>query len=288
MTRLDSIKSNAFLLGLNMNKATKEQKIQWLCQIIDNETDKPEDEIDFALIGECSAYLRELSDKATEATKEQKQRILQQIKARHNQTATKSAKVLRPKWRKMGKIVAIAATVAAILLSTLTVLAKVNGYSSAWEYVKENIQRITGMDAGDRVNEGNITLTKHDGVVTYASIEELLREEGYDIMYPSDLPEGVRISQILQQIVSEDYVVYCYQFTDESVSMTVSTVARISSESLSRYERHETENITFYLKKRSDTLYEAVTYDGPYEYQIHCKDYDTLIMIINGMKGIEQ
>ena len=165
MTRLDSIKSNAFLLGLNMNKATKEQKIQWLCQIIDNETDKPEDEIDFALIGECSAYLRELSDKAAEATKEQKQRILQQIKARHNQTATKSAKVLRPNWRKMGKIVAIAATVAAILLSTLTVLAKVNGYSNAWEYVKENIQRITGMDAGDRVNEGNITLTKHDGVV---------------------------------------------------------------------------------------------------------------------------
>ena len=96
MTRLECIKNNTFLLGLNMSKATKEQKIQWLCQIIDNETDKPEDKMDFALIDECSAYLRELSDKATEATKEQKQRILQQIKARHNQTATKPAKVLRP------------------------------------------------------------------------------------------------------------------------------------------------------------------------------------------------
>jgi hypothetical protein len=186
MTRLECIKSNAFLLGLNMNKATKEQKIQWLCQIIDNETDKPEDETDFALIGECSAYLRELSDKAAEATKEQKQRILQQIKAHHNQTAKHVAKVLRPNWRKIGRIVAIAAAVAALLISTLTVLAKVNGYSSAWEYVKENIQKIIGLDSGDRVNEEGITLIKNDGVIAYKSIEELLESEGLDILYPAE------------------------------------------------------------------------------------------------------
>lgn len=288
MTRLESIKSNAFLLGLNMNKATKEQKIQWLCQIIDNETDKPEDEIDFALIGECSAYLRELSDKATEATKEQKQRILQQIKARHNQTATKSAKVLRPKWRKMGKVVAIAATVAAILLSTLTVLAKVNGYSSAWEYVKENIQRITGMDAGDRVNEGNITLTKHDGVVTYASIEELLREEGYDIMYPSELPEGVQITKILEQVVSEERTVYCYMFNDQNISITVSTTYSILEEKLKEYHRIENAHMRVYLVKEGNRDYQVICYDDKYEYLIRCNDYDVLIGILNGMKGMEK
>ena len=223
MTRLECIKSNAFLLGLNMNKATKEQKIQWLCQMIDNETDKPEDEIDFALIDECSAYLRELSDKAAEATKEQKQRILQQIKAHHNQTAQKSAKVLRPSWKTPRKIIAIAATIVLLLALTLTVIAKVNGYSNAWEYVKENLQRIAGMDAGDRVKEGNITLTKHDGVVTYASIEELLQEEGYDIMYPSVLPEGVQITKISEQIISENHILYCYKFTDENLFVTAST-----------------------------------------------------------------
>ena len=288
MTRLESIKSNAFLLGLNMNKATKEQKIQWLCQIIDNETDKPEDEIDFALIGECSAYLRELSDKAAEATKEQKQRILQQIKARHNQTATKSAKVLRSKWRKMGKIVAIAATVAAILLSTLTVLAKVNGYSSAWEYIKENIQRITGMDAGDRVNEGNITLTKHDGVVVYDSIEELLREEGYDIMYPSELPEGVQITKVLEQTISEENTVYCYQFNKYNLSVLVSTMPSVSSDDLHKYEVLKTETIVFYFEKTTDNVYQAIGVDTKYEYRVCCDDYDVLIEILNGMKRIEK
>ena len=288
MTRLESIKSNAFLLGLNMNKATKEQKIQWLCQIIDNETDKPEDEIDFALIGECSAYLRELSDKAAEATKEQKQRILQQIKAHHNQTATKSAKVLRPKWRKMGKIVAIAATVAAILLSTLTVLAKVNGYSNAWEYVKENLQRIAGMDAGDRVNEGNITLIKGEESIAYSSIEELMQTEGYDILYPATLPEGIEITKVSQQIVSEDYAIYSMQFTAPDLSVMISNQNNLSQEDLEKHESITTTNMQFYIKQLPNGLYQAIGYDDKYEYIISFNDYDELTMILNGMKGLEK
>ena len=288
MTRLESIKSNAFLLGLNMNKATKEQKIQWLCQIIDNETDKPEDEIDFALIGECSAYLRELSDKAAEATKEQKQRILQQIKAHHNQTATKSAKVLRPNWRKMGKIVAIAATVAAILLSTLTVLAKVNGYSSAWEYVKENIQRITGMDAGDRVNEGNITLIKGEESIAYSSIEELMQTEGYDILYPATLPEGIEITKVSQQIVSEDYVIYSIHFTDINLSIAVSTQVNVSQEDLWQHQSYETENMIFYIEKISENAYQAIGHNERYEYIIFSNNYDVLTTILDGIRGLEK
>ena len=288
MTRLESIKNNTFLLGFSMNKASKEQKIQWLCQIIDNETEKPEEEIDFALIGECSAYLRELSGKEAEATQEQKTRILQQIKAHHNQTATGSAKVLRPKWRKAGKIVAIAATVAALLISTLTVIAKVSGYSSAWEYVKENIQKVLGLDAGDRVSDGNITLTKHDGVVTYGSIEELLQEEGYDIMYPSDLPDGVRITKISQQIVSEERMVYCYTFNEQNTSILISTVRSVSDKDLNECELLQRENMIFYIKKTVEGMYQAIGFDNKYEYRICCSDYNILIKMLDGMKGVYQ
>ena len=288
MTRLESIRDNTFLLGLNMNKATKEQKIQWLCQMIDNETDKPEDEIDFALIDECSTYLRELSDKAAEATKEQKQRILQQIKAHHNQTATGSAKVLRPKWRKVGKIVAIAATVATILLSTLTVIAKVSGYSSAWEYVKENIQKVLGLDAGDRVNDGGITLIKNDDVVAYHSIEELLESEGLDILYPAELPDGVRITKISQQIISEERTVYCYRFTDMDISFLASTQQTVFPDGLEKYEILQSQETIFYIRKTPEEIYQAVGYDGKYEYRICCSDYDALIKILNGIEEIEK
>ena len=288
MTRLESIRNNAFLLDLNMTRATKEQKIQWLCQMIDNETDKPEDEMDFALIDECSAYLRELSDKAAEATKEQKQRILQQIKAHHNQTVTKPAKVLRPSWKTSRKIIAIAATIVLLLALTLTVIAKVNGYSNAWEYVKENIQKIIGLDAGDRMNEGNITLTKHDGVVTYNSIEELLQEEGYDIMYPSVLPEGVQLTKILEQVVSEERTVYCYMFSDQNISITASTIYSILEDDLEKHTKIESVSMKAYLMKAADNDYQVICYDGDYEYLIRCYDYDILITILNGMKGLEK
>ena len=288
MTRLESIKSNAFLLGLNMNKATKEQKIQWLCQIIDNETDKPEDEIDFALIGECSAYLRELSDKAAEATKEQKQRILQQIKARHNQTATKSAKVLRPSWKTARKAVGIAIAAVLLLTLTLSVIAKVNGYSSAWEYVTKNLQKIAGLNAGDRVNDEGITLIKNDGVVAYKSIEELLESEGLDIMYPSELPEGIHVTKILEQIISEEHIIYCYQFTDENLFVLASTKQEIFLENSEKYESISTEEMMFCVEKAEEGGYQAVGYDGEYEYRIYCNDYDVLIKILNGMRKIEK
>ena len=289
MTRLESIKSNAFLLGLNMNKATKEQKIQWLCQMIDNETDKPEEEIDFALIDECSAYLRELSDKPAEATKEQKQRILQQIKAHHNQIATtKSAKVLRPRWKTVRKVVGIAIAAVLLLTLTLSVIAKVNGYSSAWEYVKENIQKIIGLDAGDRMNEGEITLIKNDGVVAYKSIEGLLQAEDYDIMYPSDLPEGVEILQLYHHTINEEHTVYSFVFTDTNISVAVSTIPNIWGEDLEKCEVFETENMKFYTRQRADMSYQAIGYDGFYEYQISCNDYDALTIILNGIKGLKK
>ena len=288
MTRLESIRDNTFLLGLDMNRATKEQKIQWLCQIIDNETEKPEEEIDFALIDECSAYLRELSGKEAEATQEQKTRILQQIKAHHNQTATGSAKVLRPKWRKAGKIVAIAAMVAALLISTLTVLARVSGYSSAWAYVKENIQKVLGLDAGDRVSDGNITLIKQDSVVTYDSIEELLRVEGYDILYPSKLPDGIEITKISQQIIDEDYILYSIQFTDPTLSVVISTQYNVSQENLEKQEEVEHPLLTAYLVKQTDNVYQVFGYDEKYQYLICSNNYEVLTIVANGMKGLEK
>lgn len=289
MTRLECIKSNAFLLGLNMNKATKEQKIQWLCQVIDNETDKPEDEIDFALIGECSAYLRELSDKAAEATKEQKQRILQQIKAHHNQIATtKSAKVLRPSWKTTRKVVAIAIAAVLLLTLTLSVIAKVKGYSSAWEYIRENAKVFFDMSPGNTVTDGEITLIKNDGVVAYKSIEELLESEGLDIMYPSELPDGVRIKKISQQIIDKETIVYCYIFSDQNLSITISTAHDILEEDLGKYESLKVEEIMFYIEKDPEGIYQAVGYYEEYEYRICCNDYIVLTKILNGMREIGQ
>ena len=289
MTRLKNIKSNAFLLGLNMNNATKEQKIQWLCQIIENETEKPEDEIDFALIEECSAYLRELSDTKAEATQEQKKRILKQIKAHHNQTAKGSAKVFCPMWKSPKRIIALAATLSVLLaVSTLSIIANIKGYSNAWEFVVENIQKIPCMHPGDKVNDGEITLIKNDGVMTYNSIEELMQTEGYDILYPSKLPDVVRITKITQQIIDENHIVYSIHFTDVDLSIAISTQMSVSLEDLQQYQQYETGNFVFYIEKISEHEYQAIAHRGKYEYIVFSNQHDVLMTILDGMRGLEK
>ena len=84
MKEIKDIKNNDFLLSLDMSKATQEQKIRWLCQMIKNEVEKPEAERDNDLICECSDYLSELSDPSEEPTPQQMQRVLEQIKAQHS------------------------------------------------------------------------------------------------------------------------------------------------------------------------------------------------------------
>ena len=282
----EDVKSNAFLLGLDIKNMTKEQKIQWLCQMIDNETDKPEEEIDFALIDECSAYLRELSDTTEEATQEQKQRILQQIKARHNQTAPK---VLRPRWKNPKRIVAIALAAALLLsISIVAVIAKVKGYSSAWDYIVDNIQNVNDMTLGETIETGEITLIKGGESIAYPSIEDLMRTEGYDILYPATLPDGVEITKVSQQIVDEDYVIYSIQFTDENLSIMISPSTTVSEDRLENLTKIEHPALTAFLMEKDDGVYQIIAFDEKYQYLLCGRSCDMLITMLNEMKGFEK
>ena len=270
----------------DIKNATKEQKIQGLCQIIDNETDKPEEERDLALIGECSAYLRELSNAKEKGTQEQKQRILQQIKARHNQP---TAKILHPRWNNPKRIVAIALAAAMMLsISIVAVIAKVKGYSSAWEYVIENIQNVNDMAPGETIESGEITLIKNDSVIVYQSIEELLQTEGYDILYPSELPEDIKALELYYHRVDDEHMVYAFKFTDINLSFAISSVPTVSSEDLKKYERMENNIWSAYLVEKENGDYQLIGFDGKYEYLICHNDYEILINIFSCMGGIEK
>jgi hypothetical protein len=51
---------NNFLTDLDMSNTSKDKKLAWLTQIINNEFDKPKEKMDIALIDECYIYMEEL------------------------------------------------------------------------------------------------------------------------------------------------------------------------------------------------------------------------------------
>ena len=129
-------------------------------------------------------------------------------------------------------------------------------------------------------------MIKNDGVVAYKSIEELLESEGLDIMYPSELPEGVQITKISEQIISPNYTIYCYKFSDENISITVSTKSNVVLENMEKHPKIENTHIVAYLVKNEMGDCQAICYDDKYEYRICCTDYDVLIKLLS-LRGIE-
>ena len=77
-------------------------------------------------------------------------------------------------------------------------------------------------------------------------------------------------------------------FTDVNLSMVVSDKVTVSQKDLQKYEPYTIKNVVFYIYQRIDMSYQAVWYDGVYEYQICCKDYNALLTILNGMKEFEK
>ena len=144
MTPQEKIKNNEFLLSLDMSDASREQKIAWLSQIIENETEKIPEEQDLDLIAECTEYMQELSEADAIALTSVKEQALAEVKSKYP-TVREKGTVITKKPKVLRKIVAILAAVILLTFSTLTVAAKVEGYSNAWEYVVANIQRFLNM-----------------------------------------------------------------------------------------------------------------------------------------------
>ena len=70
--------------------------------------------------------------------------------------------------------------------------------------------------------------------------------------------------------------------------MMISTQFNVSQEDLKQYECYETSTIHFFIEKISDNEYQAIGQDERYEYLICNDDYETLVNILKGMKGLKQ
>lgn len=287
MTPQEKIKNNEFLLNLDMDNASREQKIAWLCQMIKNETEKPEDQRDFDLIAECTEYMQELTAEDVMLSQEAIDSALQEIKNNHPiEREVKKTIAKRPK--KLLKIAAAVAAMLVLLFSALTVTAKIKGYSNAWDFLLENMDEVSKMEPGDSMEGDGITLIKGGKSITYGSIEELISTEGYDILYPSKLPNDIQITKVALSQVNDEHLVFSFIFSDSNLSMSVSNVFEISSQDLSTYEIFEGDKITFYLKSFSNGTCQAIGFDSTYEYRLVYNDYELLKTIINDMKGNEK
>ena len=273
------------LLEFDPANATDEQIRAWLFAIIDQELDKPEGQEDTELIRECSECEMYLS--GSENTLTEAQYLAGLAKIKQHTASMNEKKAHKPRvWRRLPAL--LAAVLALIVLSAGAVAA-VSG-SPAWEFITTNIQEILGMSSGDTLESDKVTLVKGDLVAEYDSVEEALKAGGFEgILYPTELPEGVKIKRVvysqegnaslyrLSFITNSDIISYCI-FNNENYNMKTWDFA----------QPQIINNRLYYIAYiNNSSLYQAGCYQNGFEHILTSTDYSNLIEILNTMEEID-
>ena len=268
---------------------TKEQQIAWLQQIIEYEIGRPAEEMDCDLIKECTAFLGELTCADRPFTDEEIEEKLRNLKGEREQ-AKPTAQILSAPRSKKGckpwiKVIAVLAATFTVFFATLSIVAKARGYASMREFVRVNARKIVGMDTGDRISEDGITIIKPTGSETYSSIEELVEKEALHILYPTNLPDGVKLESIIQTHRDENTYRLIFNFSDKSFKMDITNQLYDIEENINEMVLYSMNNIDFYIAQVDENGYYAACQLNGLQYSIQCDGYDTMINLLNNMKG---
>lgn len=287
--RKNDLKNNDFLLNLNFDNLTNEQKSAVLAQIIDNELNKPEKDIDSEFVSECLAYLNELSGESFQKSEDELNAGLMQIYAKggdsKESTDLSTPQNSHSRRRKiLLKTAVILAAALIVVFSSFTVIAKVAGYDSLDEWVSANLDKLFDLKPGEYEMDG-ITIKIGDEERRYKSLEELVEKEHLDIMYPTVLPDNMKVSEvrkidyeggnfeilILFNSYNSGISVHNYNLSEYALPDDIDTI--------------QSNGNTYGYFQTPDGRFQANCVTAGYAYCITCDKYDDLVTIIQGMKG---
>ena len=273
--------------------ASDDQIRLWLFDIIQAELEKDDAEVDQELIDECSDCEAFLSHNNPEITREEYAIGLARIKAKAQATQAESpnvtvqAKLKRRRFMR-GAVFILAATLAVTILS-VSVVAAFNG-SAAWEFIMANIKQIVGMEPGESLHGEKVTLVKGDLVAEYDSVEEALKAGGFEgILYPTELPEGVKIERIVHlNNGNANMHEISFMLNSPNISYRIFNSKKHQMDSWSAIETLNINNRVYIIAYMQDIQqYQAGCYHNGYEHIIMASEYENLISIINSMEEIK-
>ncbi len=271
---------------IDIDNASKDELIEYLCQTIHYEVEKGED-ADCDLIRECSDWLGELTADKIAFTPEELSARLDAIKnGEDTDTANKPSRITHVTKRKIfARVAILVASLVLLSFLSLSVMAKYAGYDSVWIYISTNVKTILGMEQGETVTEDGITIIRSSGPKRYNTIDELLVSEGLNVLYPSVIPNNQKITEIRCIDETEDRYTLYFAFSDNSYSFQVYNYYIITFDTLDGYEHISANGIDVYITSIDGTSYHAICQHNGFEYAIDSPNYDDMLIIINNMKG---
>ncbi len=187
------------------------------------------------------------------------------------------------KRRRAYKLIGVIAAVLMILYLSVSVYAGTKGMSEA-EFIKKHVGKWFNMVVGETIEGDGITLIKGEASAEYASLDEAIEKSGWNILYPTALPEGVKITFVQQVAMGEDDYLISFKTNSNSVFINITTqlTDKIHFEG---YDAYEINNHTFYILTK-ESFYIGRYQENGLEYYIQCDNKDDLMLIIDNIKKL--
>lgn len=275
------------ILSFDPANASTEEVRMWLFALIDAELEKAPEERDYDLIAECSDFEAELSPLSAEISESDCAEGLSRIVALVAEN--KKAKILKPKKKKTIRVISVLAAALAALFLSVTVTATMQG-KTLRQFIEESAKLLLDMSIGDKLDEGNITLIKRGESFNYSSVEEAVEAVGWDVFYPTYMPEGTKTERIVI-VELDDKGASCIMIVtnNKNLFMATTNIYKNAIEDLRDTTIYETESLKWYIiDTKPNGNYQAMAHYENIEYCVAYNDYDELLKILDGFKEIEK
>lgn len=266
-------------MGYNHDKTAENQTLKdKLMAIILLETAKDYKKMDSDLVTECVDFLVELEGKERLAKEEIEQRVNEiPFKGKVMALNSYAKKKLR------AKRIAIIAAVLAVLIALFGILAIGSG-DTVTEFFRQMGNSIHKMFDDGPKEYNNITFYKADVTKTYSSIEELVKDEEIEILYPTWLPNNEKVINVwyLNDSGTERYVL---QTEIPEYSITIEMNSDLTEDYKVDCTYEEIASLSVYCKKASQYIQGGFVYKNNL-YYVKADTEDNLFKTIENLKEI--
>lgn len=207
---------------MNEKEQNRAILIKYIMKLIDDELDK--DDCDMELIDRYNSILDEIDRTNYAPDPKRKKQTLDELDMAYKEAASKQEKHVRNTDKIKRRFnfsywkIAVAACLCLIIVTPLAVSA-FNGTNPV-ELIASLGKRIFQMEKNTPYDYGDMTFVRYGEVQIYESIQECLKQENIDILYPLWLPEGTEIESV-RVVNTQDGDIVLFQFNNDSIMLSV-------------------------------------------------------------------
>lgn len=257
--------------------ADTNRQIDLIYKKIDRELSKSPEQIDMDAVNELFKQIENLDGGVYRKNNEELKIELSKIR---NKQSRKSHSI--PIFIKKSVIGISAACILLFSAFSFTALA-VGGYSEAWYYISSSVSKFLHLESGF-YEENGITIIKGKYNKKYSDIEELIENEQLPILYPSQLPQDIKIQEIIQIDYENNLHELIFSFSTDNLRLTI-TNYDVTDLSKIAYETIKINNIDYFIYSNDTGTYHATFYYNGFQHNMTHVNYEDLISILSFMKG---